>query len=96
MNPEDPASSPLGWHNDGTTNSVLTSGNNAAAFKNVGGKLLATPQSANGLVFDYPADFSQQPTVAVNIDAARVNAFCTVNTVHDISYRYGFTEAAFK
>lgn len=28
-----------------------------------------------------------------NLDAARTNAFYIVNTVHDISYKYGFTEA---
>ena len=30
-----------------------------------------------------------------NTDAARVNTFYIVNPVHDISYLYGFTEAAF-
>ena len=31
----------------------------------------------------------------MNLDAARTNAFYVVNTVHDISYVYGFTEAGF-
>ena len=31
----------------------------------------------------------------VNVDAARVNAFYIVNTMHDVAYRYGFTEDAF-
>lgn len=30
-----------------------------------------------------------------NIDAARVNTFYIVNTVHDFSYLYGFNEAGF-
>jgi extracellular elastinolytic metalloproteinase len=33
--------------------------------------------------------------VSANLDAARTNAFYIVNTVHDIAYKYGFTEAAF-
>ena len=95
-NPEDTTASPNGWHNDGTTSTTTTSGNNAIAFKTVSGSQVTTSQSASGLVFDYTAVASQQPTVAVNVNAARVNAFYIVNTVHDIAYRYGFTEAAFK
>ena len=30
-----------------------------------------------------------------NLDAARTNAFYVVNTVHDISFVYGFTERTF-
>ncbi len=29
------------------------------------------------------------------MDAARVNAFYIINTVHDFLYKYGWTEAAF-
>lgn len=54
-----------------------------------------TFQSANGLQFLYVQDPTQDPTVAVNVNAARVNAFYIVNSVHDYAYRYGFTEAAF-
>ena len=45
--------------------------------------------------FVYVADPDQDPTIAENVNAAIVNAFYVVNTVHDISYLYGFTEAAF-
>ena len=31
----------------------------------------------------------------MNVNAARVNAFYVVNSLHDIAYKYGFTEAAF-
>ena len=54
-----------------------------------------TSQSGDGLIFDYPADLSTDPTTRQNVDAARVNTFYVVNTVHDIFYRYGFTEQAF-
>ncbi|KAJ7925318.1 Fungalysin metallopeptidase-domain-containing protein [Mycena leptocephala] len=70
-----------------------TAGNNAIAFK--GTQTNVTNESAPGLVFDYPQDATAAPTVPGNVDAARVNAFYIVNTIHDLSYRYGFTEAAF-
>ncbi|KAJ7089038.1 Fungalysin metallopeptidase-domain-containing protein [Mycena crocata] len=93
VNPEDLLASPQGWHFDGQGNTTNTSGNNVIAFK---GKLSAlTEQSSDPLTFDFPADETQEPTVQANVDAARVNAFVTVNAVHDISYRYGFTEEAF-
>lgn len=31
----------------------------------------------------------------MNSDAARTNVFYIINTVHDVWYEYGFTEAAF-
>lgn len=54
-----------------------------------------TSQSSAGLNFNYSYNTTQAPTVQVNVDAARVNAFYTINTVHDFAYRYGFTEKAF-
>jgi extracellular elastinolytic metalloproteinase len=54
-----------------------------------------TSQSSTGLNFNYSYDVTQAPTVQRNIDAARVNAFYAINTVHDFAYRYGFTEQAF-
>ncbi|KAJ7633301.1 Fungalysin metallopeptidase-domain-containing protein [Mycena rosella] len=88
--PEDLAGTPDGWHSDGTTN---TTGNNAVSFK--GATTATTTESAAGLVFNYPQDATIAPTVSANVDAARVNAWFLVNSIHDLSYRYGFTEAAF-
>ncbi|KAF7348992.1 Extracellular metalloproteinase [Mycena venus] len=70
------------------------SGNNAITFNgSTSGNV--TSESGPGLVFDYPQDASTAPNTTANINAARVNNFYIVNSVHDISYRYGFTEAAF-
>ncbi|KAH8981281.1 peptidase M36 [Lactarius hatsudake] len=44
-------------------------------------------------IYDY--NFAQAPTTTTNVNAAVVNAFFLVNTVHDFTYRYGFTEATF-
>ncbi|KAJ6537031.1 Fungalysin metallopeptidase-domain-containing protein [Mycena capillaripes] len=54
-----------------------------------------TSQSGTGLVFKYPQSASTAPTTTANVNAARVNNFYVVNTVHDISHRSGFTEKAF-
>ena len=72
----------------------LNSGNNAIAFK--GAQTATTAESGANLDFEFVQDETQAPTVAVNVNAARVNAFYIVNTIHDISFKYGFTAAAFK
>ena len=72
----------------------MNSGNNAIAY--VGAQRVTTTQSSAPLNFVYVQDPTVDPdAVQANVDAARVNAFYVVNTVHDISYLYGFTEAAF-
>ncbi|KAJ3486318.1 hypothetical protein NLI96_g4331 [Meripilus lineatus] len=93
VDPQDLTASPEGWHSDGRVSTITTSGNNAIAFK---GTLSAvTTQSSAPLNFIFNQTASQQPSVQVNLDAARTNAFYVVNTVHDISYKYGFKENAF-
>ncbi|KAI0822089.1 Fungalysin metallopeptidase-domain-containing protein [Trametes gibbosa] len=91
--PQNPAASPDGWHSDGTTTTTTTAGNNVVTFK--GAQTNTTSESSAGLNFVFTQDADQAPTAQANIDAARTNAFYLVNTVHDISYLYGFTEAAF-
>ncbi|KAI0777812.1 Fungalysin metallopeptidase-domain-containing protein [Trametes elegans] len=91
--PQDTTASPQGWHSDGTTKTTSTAGNNAIAYKR--SQSSTTSQSSSGLVFNYPANTNAAPTTTANVDAARVNAFYVVNTIHDITYKYGFTEAAY-
>ncbi|KAL0565938.1 hypothetical protein V5O48_016076, partial [Marasmius crinis-equi] len=93
VNPMDNFSSPLGWHSDGNNSYTATTGNNALAFKTI--QTMLTSQSSNGLNFIYPQDPTVSPSTQGNVDAARTNAFYLVNMVHDISYRYGFTETSF-
>ncbi|KAJ7133812.1 Fungalysin metallopeptidase-domain-containing protein [Mycena filopes] len=93
VDPQDTKASPLGWHSDGTTNHTSTSGNNALTYKT--SSTSTTPESAAGLVFNYPQKATTAPTTTANVNAARVNNFYIVNSVHDITYRYGFTEKAF-
>ncbi|KII83791.1 hypothetical protein PLICRDRAFT_58243 [Plicaturopsis crispa FD-325 SS-3] len=88
--PQDTTASPNGWHNDGTA-STDTSGNNV--ISSIGST--TTSESASGLVFEYTQNPSAAPTTSANKNAAVTNNFYIVNSVHDITYRYGFTEAAF-
>ncbi|TFK20579.1 metalloprotease [Coprinopsis marcescibilis] len=94
VNPEDALASPRGWHSSGTTNTTNTSGNNVIAYKSSQSTGL-TSQSAAGPTFDYAYDDRNAPATTVNLDSARVNAFYIINSIHDIAYRYGFTETAF-
>ncbi|KAI0045239.1 hypothetical protein FA95DRAFT_1495726 [Auriscalpium vulgare] len=94
VDPQDLLASPDGWHNDGTTSTTTTAGNNAIAFKS-SQSTGTTAASSSPLIFDYTQNAAQAPTVAANIHAAVTNAFYIVNSIHDISYRYGFTESAF-
>ncbi|PFH45330.1 hypothetical protein AMATHDRAFT_9469 [Amanita thiersii Skay4041] len=94
--PENLSSSPFGWHSDGTDNTTNTFGNNVAAFKGTSSQNLKfTDESADGLTFDFTYDDSNDPTDPTNLNAARVNGFFVINTMHDIAYKYGFTEEAF-
>lgn len=68
----------------------LNSGNNAIAFK--GSQSNVTTESSTGLNFIFTQNPAAAPTTAVNINAARTNAFYIVNSIHDITYIYGFTE----
>ncbi|KAJ7821627.1 Fungalysin metallopeptidase-domain-containing protein [Mycena olivaceomarginata] len=81
------------WRWEARANAVLMRdrGNNVISFK--GAQTATTAQSAAGLVFNYPQSATTAPKTTANINAARANAFCVVNNIHDLSY--GLTEAAF-
>ncbi|KXN84352.1 Extracellular metalloproteinase mep [Leucoagaricus sp. SymC.cos] len=91
--PQDTTASPDGWHNTGSGATTDTSGNNVITFK--GSQTSTTQESGSGDVFVFTQNPNQAPTVQANLDAARTNAFYLVNSVHDFTYRYGFTEATF-
>ncbi|PIA12742.1 hypothetical protein COEREDRAFT_94941 [Coemansia reversa NRRL 1564] len=50
------------------------------------------PTAQDGNVFNYPLDLNSQPSAYV--DAAITQLFYTNNIMHDLSYIYGFDEAA--
>ena len=52
---------------------------------------VVVPRTAEPFTFDYPADFTMDPTTYRN--AAIVNLFYWNNLMHDVFYQFGFTEA---
>ena len=88
------------WHFDGTTNYTTTRGNNvwakedrAATNSNTG--LPATSStSPDPLTFNFPPNYTVAPTTAAFQQFAITNLFYWNNLMHDISYLYGFDEAA--
>ncbi|KAI8318805.1 hypothetical protein GQ54DRAFT_306765 [Martensiomyces pterosporus] len=91
VDPANTSASPKGWVSNGTT-----VGNNVWAQNNptggTGWQNNYRPKAAAGNVFNFPVDFTKQPSTYV--DAAITQLFYTVNTLHDLSFIYGFDEAA--
>ncbi|KAJ2796415.1 hypothetical protein H4R20_005534 [Coemansia guatemalensis] len=89
-NPADPKASPKGW-----AHGNQTAGNNVYAQINPDGGYSwehnYRPTSADR-VFDYPLDLTKEPSSY--IEAAVTQLFYTNNFMHDLSYHYGFDEAA--
>jgi extracellular elastinolytic metalloproteinase len=91
FNSADALASPYGW-----LDSTLTVGNNVHAADDLNGDGVpdsGTEADAGGsLLFDFPLDLTQDPTSYAS--AAVTNLFFWNNYMHDLSYHYGFTEAA--
>jgi len=98
QNPADPVASPSGWHDTTANNTVqytTARGNNVQAHEDHAANNSDTGFSPDGgakLNFDFPVDFTLDPTKYVS--AAVTNEFYWVNVEHDIWYQYGFDEAA--
>lgn len=88
-----------GWHFDGTTNYNITRGNNVFAYDdsldiNVPGRWITSTTAMPSLNFNFTPDFSKEPTTTANRNFATTNLFYWNNVMHDVTYQYGFTEAA--
>lgn len=97
INPENLATSPLGWHNAGAGNSNDTSGNNVIAVKVTAyDEMEMDPASRTyggpDLNFEFPFDDAKDPEAYK--DASVTNLFYWNNVIHDLYYRYGFDEKA--
>jgi hypothetical protein len=100
VNPANPIASPVGWHNtDGALFPTYTTsrGNNVFAYvdannSNQPNGTDAVPDGGLSLAFDFPVDFTQQPSTYRL--AAVTNLFYWNNLLHDILWFYGFDEAA--
>ncbi|KAH9265047.1 hypothetical protein BASA83_011472 [Batrachochytrium salamandrivorans] len=84
-NPEFKGSSPKGW-----TAGKVTEGNNVIT-SNPRGK---PTRPIRRRVFNRKFHSTESVSMSFNVAAVAVNLFYVANVMHDISYRYGFTESA--
>lgn len=88
----------LGWHNDGTTDYIISRGNNVYAYadrmNNSTGIPATSTTSPDPLNFNFPPDFTVAPTTPAFQQFSITNLFYWNNILHDLSYQYGFTEPA--
>lgn len=93
-NPWNLVASRDGWHNDGTTSYTITRGNNAFAYDDSANKNSpgTSPDGGASRNFDFPFDIHETPVN--NRKSAITNLFYMNNMMHDISYKFGFTETA--
>ncbi|MFY7964774.1 MAG: M36 family metallopeptidase [Chitinophagaceae bacterium] len=88
-----------GWHFDGSNNYNTTRGNNVFAYDDslnidAPGRWTTSNTAMPNLNFNFTPDFSQPPTTTSNRNFATTNLFYWNNVLHDVTYQYGFTEAA--
>ena len=88
-----------GWHYDGTTNYNFTRGNNSWAYRDPAATDVSQGSDTSStaipsLSFLRVPNFALAPTTLANRGVATTNLFYWSNITHDISYQYGFTEAA--
>ena len=97
VDPKDSLASPYGWHDtNGATGPefTITRGNNVHAYEDTNDNDAPgySPDGGSQLNFDFPLNLSQAP--AGYFDPAITNLFYWNNVMHDVWYRYGFTEQA--
>jgi len=93
-NPWDLTASPEGWHSDGTNHYTITRGNNTFAYtdENATNTPQFSPDGGANRVFDFPLDVTAAHTTYTS--AAVTNLFYNSNKMHDVFYKFGFTESA--
>lgn len=95
-NPWNITVSPEGWHSDGTNSYTNTRGNNVYAYSDQANANTAgySPNGGASLNFDFPYAEGRYINPFTHRDAAITNLFYMNNKMHDIFYKFGFTEAA--
>jgi extracellular elastinolytic metalloproteinase len=95
-NPWDLTASPEGWHSDGTNNYTNTRGNNVYAYSDQDNMDAPgySPDGGEALTFNFPFADGRYENPFTYRDAAITNLFYMNNKMHDIFYKFGFTEAA--
>ncbi len=95
-NAADPSASPLGWHDDGTTQYTVTRGNNVHAYTDIDANNVPDPGSDpdGGVSLVFNAVHDQGAPPQNSRPAAVTNLFYWNNIVHDVAYNHGFDEAS--
>ncbi|SDQ06873.1 Por secretion system C-terminal sorting domain-containing protein [Chryseobacterium soldanellicola] len=87
-------SSPEGWHSDGTNHYTNTRGNNVYAYEDTADADAPGFSPDGGATRNFNFPYSTNGTPAANQSAAITNLFYMNNKVHDVFYKFGFTESA--
>lgn len=95
-NPWDLTASPEGWHSDGTNNYTNTKGNNVYTYSDQDNTNTPgySPDGGSALSFNFPFADGRYDNPMNYRDAALTNLFYMNNKMHDIFYKFGFTETA--
>ena len=99
--PHDASASPFGWHDDnGVAGNEFTDtrGNNVIAQDDLDGNNTGGTRpvgsGSSPLVFDFAFDAAAEPQAGNNLNASIVNLFYWNNIMHDLTFQYGFNQAA--
>lgn len=92
--PWDLVASREGWHSDGRNSYTTTRGNNVNAYEDILSNNTPSYVTDGGTSrqFNFPLDTSS--FLETYRDAAITNLFYANNKIHDIFYKFGFTESA--
>ncbi|AZA91478.1 Por secretion system C-terminal sorting domain [Chryseobacterium nakagawai] len=95
-NPWDLTASPEGWHSDGSNSYTNTRGNNVYAYSDQGNTNLPgySPDGGSARNFNFPFADDRYADPFAYRDAAVTNLFYMNNKMHDVFYKFGFTESA--
>lgn len=89
------ASSPEGWHSNGTTHYTITRGNNAYAYDDKDDDETTFGSSPDGgATRNFNFAYDANAKAINNLSASTTNLFYISNMMHDVFYKFGFTEAA--
>lgn len=64
------------------------------AYKEIDNVTRFSPDGTNFLQFTSEWDSDYDPVAPMNVNASITNLFYLINTMHDLTYEYGFNEAA--
>lgn len=88
-------SSPEGWHSNGTTHYTITRGNNAYAYDDKDDDETTFGSSPDGgATRNFNFAYDANAKAINNLSASTTNLFYISNMMHDVFYKFGFTEAA--